>query len=139
MTTLSGSRVDTWVTHVQVAGVFLGPWDQFSGGEVDSEEALYRPSGFDVGISLGGRKTYGNVTVARYWDTWVNSFHKSLIRWAGQQRGLIVRYPFTADWVQLGAPQQYGGTLKRVSTPDIDSMGGDAALIELEFTIDAVV
>jgi hypothetical protein len=138
MTTLSGSRVDTWVTHVTVAGIFLGPWDQFSGGEADSEEALYRPSGFDVGISLGGRVTYGNVTVARYWDTWVNGFHKMMLRWVGKQRGLIVRYPFTADWVQLGAPQQYAGTLKRVSTPDVDSMGGDAALIEAEFTIDSV-
>jgi hypothetical protein len=135
---LTGSRVDTWITHVTVAGIYLGPWDQFSGGEVDSEEAKYRPAGFDSELSLGGRKTFGNVTVARYWDDWVNGFHKMMMRWAGQQRGLIMRYPFTSTWVQLGAPLTYGGTLKRVSPPDVDSMGGDVALIEAEFTIDSV-
>lgn len=135
---LTGSRIDTWITHVSVANVFLGPWDQFSGGEVDSEEAKYRPAGYDQELSLGGRKTFGNVTCARYWDDWVNSFHKWLQSCVGQQRGTIMRYPFTATWVQLGAPVAYGGTLKRVSAPDVDSMGGDAALIEIEFTIDAI-
>ena len=135
---LSGSRADTWITHIAVANVFLGAWDQFSGGAVNSEEAKYRPAGYDQEISLGGRRTFDNVTAARYWDDWVSSIYSWLQRAVGKQRGVIVRYPFTADWVQIGRPQTYGGTLQRVEAPEVDSMGSDAALIEIEFTIDSV-
>ena len=38
----------------------------------------------------------------------------------------------TADGVQLGGPHGFQGTLKRVSPPEFDSTGGDAALIERE-------
>ena len=136
--TLSGSRQDTWITYVTLAGVSLGPWDQFSGGEVDSEETKYRPAGYDQEISLGGRKTFTNVTTARYWDDWIASIYRWLQRCVGQQRGFIQRVPFTADWIQVGAPQGYGGTLKRVAAPEVDSMGNDAALVEMEFTIDTI-
>jgi hypothetical protein len=133
---LTGSRVDTWLTHLQVDATFLGNWDQFSGGETDSEESLYRPGGYDESISLGGRQTIGNATLARYWDDWITSIYPWLRSRAGKARIYIARYPLTADFVQLGAPHGYQGTLKRVSPPDYDSMGNDAALIEVECTLD---
>lgn len=135
---LTGSRVDTWLIHLTVETTFMGVWDTFSGGEVDSEEAKYRPGGFDQEISLGGRRTFGNVTLSRYWDDWVNAYVAWLQRQCGKGRVYINRIPYTANWVQLGRPIGYSGTLKRCSTPDVDSMGTDAALIELEATIDNV-
>jgi len=134
---LTGSRQDTWLTHFQIDNWFLGAWDQFSGGEIDSEEAKYRPGGMDYEISLGGRVTYGNVTVAKYWENWLS---QSLYPWAigrvGKARIYICRYPMTADFVQIGRGVAYQGTLKRISVPDYDSMGTDVALMEAECTID---
>ena len=133
---LTGSRADTWITHFQVDSTFLGVWDQFSGAAVDSEESKYRPGGYDEEISLGGRRTFDNITLARYWDDWVNAVYPWLARRAGKARCYIVRYPMTADFVQLGSGLGFQGTFKRVVVPDYDSMGTDAALIEVECTID---
>ena len=135
---LTGTRVDLWVIYFAVDNASLGVWDQFSGGEVDSEESKYRPGGFDIEISLGGRRTIGNVTLARYWDDWISSIFPWLQRRAGKARTAISRFPFTADFIQLGPALGWGGTLKRVSPPDYDSMGTDAALIEVETTIDTI-
>ena len=134
--TLTGSRVDTWLTHLQVDSVFLGAWDTASGFSVDSEESKYRPGGVDYEISLGGRVTYDNITVSRYWDEWLTGMHAWLMTRVGKARIYIVRYPLTADWVQLGRGIGAQGTLKRISAPDYDSMGSDAALCEVEATID---
>lgn len=136
MATLTGTRVDTWLVHLAIDNRFLGTWDTFSGGEVDSEEAKYRPGGMSREISLGGRQTVGNVTISRYWDDQVNGWYPWLQTRVGKARATIIRYPMTADGVQLGRGQSYGGTLKRVQAPDHDSMGSDAALMELEITVD---
>jgi hypothetical protein len=118
----------------------LGVWDTVSGGEIDSEESKYRPGGMGPEISLGGSKTIGNLTVGRYLDT---ARDWPLIKWlasrAGKGRGTIGITPLSADGASLGAPLVYGGTLKTVTRPDIDSTGTDAAILELEFTVDGSV
>jgi hypothetical protein len=60
-------------------------FDQFSGGEVDSEEALYSPGGMAAEISLGGRRTIGNVTVSRYCD---RALDWPIIKWLTAQVGV---------------------------------------------------
>ena len=65
----SPTREDTWLVTVAVDGRDLGVFDTVSGGEIDSEEAKYRPGGMAAEICLGGLRTIGNVTVGRYLDT----------------------------------------------------------------------
>jgi hypothetical protein len=132
----TGSRTDTWLIHVELDGVFLGPWDQISGGEITAEELKYRPGGQDWEISLGGRTTTGNVTVVRFWDEWWTGMYAWAMTRVGKGRGYIARYPMTADWERVGRGQAYQGTLTRLSPPDYDSMGSDVALCEMEFTCD---
>ena len=44
------TREDTWLVTCTVAGRALGVFDGFSGGEIDSEEALYSPGGMAAEI-----------------------------------------------------------------------------------------
>jgi hypothetical protein len=136
-TALTGSRVDTWLTHLQIDSVFMGAWDTASGFEVDSEETKYRPGGMaDEEVSLGGRVTYSNITVTRIFTEWLAGMHAWMITRVGKARVYIVRYPLTADYVQLARATGAQGTLKRVALPDYDSMGSDAGVVEVEATID---
>ena len=78
------TREDTWLVNVTIDGRALGVFDGFSGGEIDSEEALYSPGGMAAEISLGGRRTIGNVTVNRYCD---RALDWPLIKWLTGQVG----------------------------------------------------
>ena len=137
-TRLTGARADTVLLHFQVDNVHLGAWDTSDAFEADSEEALYRPGGVgDASISLGGRVTYSNITVSRYFGTeWMIGMYAWLLTRVGKARIYLARYPLTADYVQLGRAIGAQGTLKRCASPEYDSMGNDAALVECECTID---
>ena len=133
------TREDTQMVVANVDGRDLGIFDTFAGGEIDSEEAKYRPGAMATEISLGGRQTIGNVTIGRYYD--VLRDHP-LYKWLASRAG---RAPGSAYWVPLtingsvgGDPVLYLGTFKRVQHSDMDSNGGDAATLELEFTIEAI-
>ena len=43
----------------------LGTFDKMSGGEIDSEEAKYRPGNMGAEISLGGYRMVTNITLSR--------------------------------------------------------------------------
>ena len=131
-------RADTWLVTVNVAGRNLGIWDTLSGPETDSEESRFRPGGMNDEVSLGGRQTLGNAVLSRLHDEWLATQTKWLRSQCGMARGTIGRVPLNAFKQQAGPPEYYGGTLKRVSPPDHDSMGGDAAMVEIELTIDSV-
>ena len=135
----SPTREDTWLITCSVDGRDLGVFDTLSGGELDSEESKYKPGGMAQEISLGGTRTYGNLTITRYCDR-VRDW--PLIKWlagrVGAGRGAIGATPLTAFGERAGEPLTYGGTLKVVTPPEVDSTGGDAAMISLEFTIDGV-
>jgi hypothetical protein len=135
---LAGSRGDTWTVWVAIDGQNMGWWDTFSGGEVDSEETKYRPGGADREISLGGRRTFGNVTVDRYSDWWTNWMAGWLQARCGKGRAQIARYPMDADFNNRGRVINYWGTLKACTLPDVDSMDNDVAKIELEITVDNI-
>jgi hypothetical protein len=133
---LAPTREDTWLVTASLEGRDLGVWDTASGGEIDSEEAKYRPGGMGPEISLGGARTIGNITLGRSCDTqrdW------PLIKWlagrAGAGRGTIGITPLATDGSRAGDPLTYNVTLKTVTPPDVDSTGTDAAVLELEFTV----
>jgi hypothetical protein len=135
---MSTQREDTWLVVFNVGGVDLGVWDTFDGGETDSEEEVFRPGGMDQQISLGGRQTFGNVTMQRHHDAWLAGLVKWLRNQCGRTRITIGRVPLNAAGQQSGSVEWLGGTMKRCTPPTHDSMGGGVAMVEVECTIDAV-
>jgi hypothetical protein len=131
-------REDTWLVVLNVGGVDCGTWDTYDGGETDSEESVFRPGGMDQQISLGGRQTYGNVTMSRHQDDWLRGRVKWLRNQCGRTRVTIGRVPLDYYGLQLGPVEWLGGTLKTVTPPSHDSMGSDASMVEIECTIDTV-
>jgi hypothetical protein len=133
------TREDTWLITLAIDGRDLGVWDSKSGGELDSEEAKYRPGGMAAEISLGGSRTYGNLTISRYCDRlrdWPTI--KWLATRCGAGRVSCGITPLDVNGARGGDPITYGGTLKTVTPPEIDSTGTDAAQLELEITIDGL-
>jgi hypothetical protein len=131
------TREDTVLVTVSVDDRDLGIFDQKSGGEIDSEESKYNPGGMVGEISLGGRRTIGNVTCERYYDALRDH---PLIGWlatrVGGSRVKVGYVPKDAAGVTRGDPYTYSGTLKTVSPPDADSTGNDAAKWSIEVTCD---
>lgn len=113
----------------------LGTYDKFDGGELDSEEAKYYPGGMAQAISLGGRKSVGNVTVSRLYDL---SRDHPMVGWlmggVGRADVTVTKTSMTVDAVSIGQPLVYNGKLKSVTPPGHDSESSDAALIEMEIS-----
>lgn len=138
------TRQDTYAITVTVfrpdnpsIPLIKGVWDKMSGGEVDSAESKYHPGAMGDPISLGGRKTAGNVTVSRLYR--LGRDHdamQSLINAVGKSKVTISKQPLDLDANVYGSPIVYNGTLKRVSPPDVDSETSEAGIIELEVTVD---
>ena len=134
------TREDTWLVTVTVGDRALGVFDGFSGGEIDSEEALYSPGGMAAEISPrrpahdrqrdrqpllrpGARLAADQVARRRR---------------SASARCSIGYTPLDPSGARGGDPLTYSGTLKTVTPPEHDSTGNDAAQIELEFTCDGV-
>jgi hypothetical protein len=138
------TRQDTHRIHVKIADpakpeamIDYGVWDKFSGGEVDSDETKYNPGGMAPPVSLGGRRTVGNVTISRLYRLYRDHSHlNTLLASAGKSKAVIQRQPLDIQGNVFGNPLVYNGTLKRVAPPDLDSEQSGAALLELEFTVD---
>lgn len=142
------TRTDTWQVTVRLRDltsgsrpmVNLGVWDKRSGGEVDSEETKYNPGGMDPAVSLGGRRNVGNITVSRLYRH--ERDHAGLARvfiaGAGKADMEVAALPLDVEGNAFGRPIVWKGTLKRVTFPEHDSESSDAALVELEMTVDGV-
>jgi hypothetical protein len=135
----SPTREDTWTVTLMLDGSDEGIWDQKEGGEADSEELKYPPGGMLDEISMGGRRTLGNVTLSRYCD-WARDWPKvpTWMGLAGAARGTIGQQAMDIHKNPQGKALTYSGTLKRCTPPEPDSTGSDEARVELEFTIDTV-
>lgn len=144
-TQLNPTRQDTWVIHLKVEHpvngnmIDYGVWDKKTGGGVDSEERIYYPGGMEPPISLGGRKSTGQVTLQRNYR--LGRDHdpiQQLIDAAGRSAVIISQHPMTRSGQVYGSsPIVYRGTLKSVNLPEVDSEGNDPAMLELVCTIDA--
>lgn len=110
-----------------------GTFDSFSGGEVDSEETKYYPGGMQEPVSLGGRRSVGNVTVGREYDL-VRDHPRMgwLFGAAGKADVTVVKTVLNADAVAQPAPLVYHGKLKTVTPPDHDSESNDAGVFTIE-------
>lgn len=131
-----GTRQDTYVVRLNVAGHDFGIWDKKTGGEFDSDELKYFPGGMRDPISLGGRRQTGNVTLQRLYDgvddgTYLNV----LLNAVGRGKCEITQRAMDLDGNPYGQAIHYSGIVKRVSVPDVDSESTTAALIEVEATI----
>lgn len=135
----SPTREDTWSVTLILNGIDEGVWDHKEGGEADSEELKYPPGGMVDEISMGGRRTFGNITISRYCD-WARDWPKVpyWMQIAGSVRASIGQQPHDINKNPQGKPLVYGGTFKRVLPPEPDSTGSDESRIEMEFTIDTV-
>jgi hypothetical protein len=131
------SREDQYNVTVTVAygGVTkdLGTFDSFDGGEVDSEETKYWPGGMGEQLSLGGRRSVGNVTVGRLYDLVRDH---PLMGWlmggVGKASVTVTKTSLTIDSVAISAPLVYVGKLKTITPPGHDSESNDAAVYTME-------
>jgi hypothetical protein len=135
----SGTRQDTFVVRAKVGNGKWGIWDKRSGGELDSEDVKYYPGGMFEAISLGGRRTTGNVTLSRLYDKIDDQGTiNDLFAAVGKKQIQITQRAMDLDGNEWGNPIMYLGILKRVTIPDVDSESTSAALIEIEATITGV-
>lgn len=131
------SREDQYNITVTVAygGVpkDLGTFDSFDGGEVDSEETKYWPGGMGEQVSLGGRRSVGNVTVGRLYDlTRDHPLMGWLMGGVGKAEVTVTKTSMTIDEVGIAAPLVYTGKLKTVTPPGHDSESNSAAKFTME-------
>lgn len=137
-------RQDTWDVSMTVTWpgdslpTELGTFDKVTGGEVDSDDTKYYPGGMAEPISLGGRRTAGNLTLSRIYR--LQRDHRIAQRWinaVGSVSCEVQRTPLWRDGhAQRGlGPIVYEGTIKRISWPDIDSEASGAGLFEVEVTV----
>lgn len=137
MAAVGPSRQDTWVLRVYLDNVYMGIWDKKTGGEFDSDEAKYYPGNMAPAISLGGKRTTGNITLQRFYGR--QRDHDNIQKWFNAVgRGIVTvsQKPKDFDGIEYGKPIIYNGTLKRCSPPDVDSEGTGVALFEIEVTVD---
>ena len=133
------SREDQNVVTVSVSygggTLDLGIFDGFEGGEIDSSEKKFNPGGMQRTISLGGRKTVGNVTVSRLYDL---ARDHPLMGWlaggVGRADVTVIKASMTIDEVAIAAPLVYRGKLKTLTPPTHDSESDDAAMWEMEIS-----
>jgi len=113
----------------------LGVFDSLTGGEVDSEESKYHPGGLQEPVSLGGRKTVGNVTVSRLFDLVRDRPDQGwLIGAVGKADVTVTKTSLDPDGNAYDAPLVYNGKLKAFTPPDHDSESSDPAKFELEIS-----
>ena len=134
------SREDQYSVGVRIDGLDFKVWDTFSGGEADSEEAKYSPGGLAPEISLGGKRTVGNITVGRLYDLLRDhSQIQFLMERVGKADVVVTKQPLDVDGNAFGQPLVYRGKLKMCTPPDHDSQSSDPAMIELEISSAATV
>lgn len=132
-----GVREDRYRVSVTLDGAGVaGVWDKVSGGDVDSDETIYKPGGMAAPVSLGGTVSYSSVTVSRLYD---HAAFKALVARAGKGRVTVTKIPLDADGnAYAGQSIVYSGTLKTVKAPDADSGSSKEAMIEIQVTCDQV-
>lgn len=109
----------------------MGTFDSISGGESDSESTKYARGGLADEEPLGGRKTVGDVTIGRLYDTYMQNNEAWIDDATGKGTLTITKQPIDDDGNSFGPKRVYTGKLITMTPPDHDSMSSDAARIEL--------
>lgn len=132
---LDRMRNDRFLCTVAVDGIgpLPDPFDNFSGGDTDSDETKYRPGGMGAEVSLGGAVSTANITLARNFALGRDDVLLPKLRAAAGRAGASVTLqPLDADRNAFGTPETFRGVLQRVQGPQHDSTSTDAATMELE-------
>lgn len=136
------TRKDTFKVDVSIQDINgsanLGVWDKKTGGNVDSEEYKFSPGAMGDPVSLGGRKVIDNVVVSRLYRLERDhvDLSKRLINGVGKAKITVSQQPLDINGNAYGRPMVWTGTLKRFSPPEVDSESSDAALAEIEITVE---
>jgi hypothetical protein len=132
------ARQDTIRTTASLAGVDLGEFRTFAGGELTSADVKSARAAGETERSRGGRKTIGNVTITREKDDTRDDWD-AYSKWRGRpDQFVIVRQPLDDDFNKKGNPLTYVGTLVRAA-PGNGDLGGDGLDdTELEMSVSEV-
>lgn len=132
-------RQDQWSNTVTIDGTPLGVWDTFDGGASDSEETKYKPGGMQPEISLGGSRSFSNLTLSRLLDRADWEYMRDLMTKTGKATCVVSRQPLDADGNPWGRPLTYRGVLKAVTPGGTDSNSSDALTWEIEISTEGSV
>jgi hypothetical protein len=133
-------RTDQFALTVFVDGRALGVFDKLTGGEADSEETKYRPGAMAAQLSLGGSTSVSNITVSRAFDPERDGpLLPFLLASRGLKQAVASLQPLDQDRKPYGRPIVRQGKLKTVKSPEHDSEGNAAAMLELEISTDGDV
>lgn len=135
---INPTRQDTYNVEVKIAGSDTGTWDKMTGGEVDSDDNKYYPGNMQEPISLGGRRTTGNLVISRLYR--LQRDHDNLQDWinaVGSGEVVVKKHVLNIHNSNkaYNPPVVYTGILKRVTPPEVDSESSTAGIIEIEVTI----
>lgn len=129
-------RQDQWSNTVTINGRPLGIWATLSGGDVEADNAKYRPGGMQPQIDLGGPTSTSDVTLARLLtrEDWL--IVRLLMQFGvGRARVVVSRQPLDADGNPFGKPIVYRGTLTHVEPGDTDADSGDAQTWQITVSV----
>lgn len=133
-------RTDQFALTVFVDGKNLGTFDKLTGGDADSEDTKYRPGAMAAQLSLGGATSVSNMTVSRAFDPERDGpLLPFLLASRGLKQAVASLQPLDSDRKPYGRPIVRQGRLKMVKTPEHDSEGNAAAMLELEISSDGDV
>lgn len=131
------TRSDTHRVTASLNGENMGVFDKKTGGGLDSNMLTYKPGGMGPQISLGGSTQTDNVVLSRLYR--LQRDHARAQKWlnqVGKGQVVVTDQPLDVDGNPFGKPIVYKGTLKRVLLPEVDSESSNAAMLEIEVSID---
>lgn len=132
---IQGARADTWEWTVEVGGNDLGTFDEKDGGDIDSDETVFRPGGMKELYSLGGPRTVTNLTLRRNYRLHRDHpLSEYLIKSVGKYNAKLTGQPLDHAGSPFGDPFIYVAKVKRVQFPTHNSNAADASMLEIEFT-----
>lgn len=117
---------------VTVENVSLGIFITKSGAQLEADGLKTRLGGMSDEVALGGPASRENVTVARMFDTFMQSKAKWLDSLVGTGSMSVTYTPLGNNKQPSGPSFTYTGVLNRVTLPEADDNGNDRADIELE-------
>lgn len=117
---------------VTVENVNLGIWTSKSGGQTEADGQKTRLGGMSNEVALGGPASTENVTVAKLYDTFMQSKRKWLRSLVGTGSMSVSVTPLGNNKQPSSDTDTWTGILNRVTLPDADDNSNDVAFIELE-------
>ena len=130
------SRQDQYAVSMTIDNAPTGTWAKLTGGAVTSESTKHRPGAMAEAQSLGGPRSTENVVLSRnYKHARDHVGIVGLLEKVGKGQAVAVKQPLDIDGNAFGDPVIYRGTVIRVTPPDADSEGTDAAMLEVEIEV----